>query len=200
MKIITETRLIIIYFVLITAVLESCQDDDPSSARAPKNLFSMMIGQELWQPFENKENPCQSTYIANFGYLNADPMYTIYAYNDPKGIENTDSESYLRIRIMDVSDTGIYTLDGSYQNDFDSYFILVSNKAKEKKRYVNNSQKTPLQFHVEEIIPIEGHDARGFKGSFKGVLYNEVNPQDSIVISHGQFKFNVVNYYDHCGI
>nr|WKN40366.1 DUF5025 domain-containing protein [Tunicatimonas sp. TK19036] len=129
---------------------------------------------------------CKSTYNGSFGYLGAMPMYTIYAYRDPEGRDDYLSENFLRTRIMDVTDTGTYLLNGSYENDFDSYFLfVVRESAEDSKRYINNPAKESFSFHVKEFFPTEYSDSRGFKGSFSGVLYNEDDPKDSLVISQG---------------
>ncbi|MEQ9438725.1 MAG: DUF5025 domain-containing protein [Cyclobacteriaceae bacterium] len=128
------------------------------------------------------------------------PMYTIYAYRDPEGRDDYLSENFLRSRIMDVTDTGTYRLDGSYENDFDSYFLfVVRESAEESKRYINDPAKEPFFFHVKEFFPLQYSDTRGFGGSFNGVLYNEHDPTDFLIISQGAFTFGIVNYDDHCG-
>ena len=186
--------------LIVGGIISSCQEDDARPSRIPVNLFSMTVDGEIWVPFQSKEDTCSSTYLGSYGFLGKSPMCTIYAYKDPEGIANHQSDSFLRTRIMNVVDTGTYFLDGSYENDFDSYFLFVTQQPDGVgKRYVNSPIRNRFQVHVKELDPIEGSTSRSFNGSFEGVLYNEKDSNDSLVISRGQFRFGSVNSTDHCG-
>ncbi len=192
-----------IYGILIVSIIaSSCQEDDAEPSRIPINSFSMVVDGEAWVPFHSKEDTCSSTFIGQYGFLGESPMCTIYAFKDPEGIDDAESENLLRTRIMNVVDTGTYILDGSYENDFDSYFLFVVEQPDGvRKRYVNNPVKNQFQVHIEELYPMEeGSSSLAYSGSFEGVLYNEQDSSDSLTISQGQFKFGSVNYDDHCGL
>jgi len=182
--------------------LFSCKQEAPK-AKVSLNTFSMKVNGELWTPFQDKDNPCRSTYSGSYATATMRsgeiiPFYTVYAYRDPQGRVGVDSENLLRMRVMNVTKPGTYLLDGTYKEDFDSYLIFVTQKPK-YGRYVNDPARSPFVINVQDIIPIKGSISTGIRGTFAGILYKEGDPSDSLLIAKGTFVFNIVNFGDHCG-
>ena len=201
MKILPANFLITYCAIFITSLLSGCKEEE-AKARVSINSFSMEVNGQLWMPFQSKDDPCASTYGGHSSDLGEIPIYTIYAYRDPAGIDDATSDNLLRIRIMNVTKPGAYPLDGTYKEDFESYFIFaVQQPAGNAKRYVNDPGRSPFVINVQELIPIKYSPTKGIKGSFSGILYNEADPSDSLTIENGKFTFNIVNvnYDRHCG-
>ena len=179
--------------------LLSCKQEAPK-AKVSINTFSMQVNGEKWTPFQDKNDPCSSTYIGTYSTLSEIiPFYTVYAYRDPQGRADADSENLLRMRVMNVTRPGTYLLNGTYKEDFDSYLMFQMQKPN-FRRYVNDPARSPFVVNVQEFIPIKGSPTKGIKGSFSGILYNEKDPSDSLIIEKGTFVFNVVNSSRHCGL
>jgi hypothetical protein len=175
--------------------LLSCKQEAPK-AKVAINTFSMKVNGQEWTPFQDKNDPCRSTYSGSYATLSEIiPFYTVYAYRDPQGRADAYSENLLRMRVMNVTKPGTYLLDGTYKEDFDSYIIFQLPQG----RYVNDPARSPFMINVQEIIPIKGFISTGIKGTFEGILYKEGDPSDSLVIEKGTFVFNVVNSNRHCG-
>ena len=123
-------------------------------------------------------------------------MSTFYASNAPR----EQRGNFIEIRVMDVSKTGVYTLDGNRSDYFSSnaFFGLRLRPDEEPTVYANDPRRRPFVVSIEEI-KFEPYSAiPGMKGRFAGVLYNEQNPTDSIVITDGVFRFKKLGA-DHCG-
>jgi hypothetical protein len=168
--------------------LVSCKPEEPK-AKVAINTFSMRVNDQQWTPFQEKDNPCSSTYSGSNATISMRsgeiiPFYTVYAYRDPQGRADADSENLLRMRVMNVTRPGTYLLDGTYKEDFDSYLMFQMQKPN-FQRYVNDPARSPFVINVQEIIPIKGSPTKGIKGSFSGILYNENNPSDSLIIEKG---------------
>lgn len=198
----SQAKLFFIYSTFfVVSLLIGCKQEEPK-ARVPINSFSMEVNGQLWTPFQSKDDPCTSTYGGHSADLGEIPIYTIYAYRDPAGIDDATSDNLLRIRIMNVTKPGAYPLDGTYKEDFESYFIFaVQQPAGNAKRYVNDPGRSPFVINVQELIPIKYSSTKGIKGFFSGILYNEADPSDSLTIEKGEFTFNIVNVNNdvHCG-
>lgn len=200
-----------LFFNLIVALgLAGCRQNEPVKARdrALINFFSMQVNRQLWKPYKSPIDSCRgSTFGATQSELQYTsgrvvPFYTFYASRDPNGRDGANSENMLRMRVMNVTEPGIYLLEGTYREDFDSYIMFqIQQPAGGLKRYVNNLARRPFVVYVQEFIaPVKGTSSNGLKGSFAGVIYNEVNPSDSLVIEKGDFTFGIVNYPDNCGL
>jgi hypothetical protein len=182
--------------------LVSCKQEAPK-AKASINTFSMRVNDQQWTPFQQKDDPCSSTYSGSYATISMMsgeiiPFYTVRAYRDPQGKADADSENLLRMRVMNVTRPSTYLLDGTYKEDFDSYLMFQMQKPN-FRRYVNDPARSPFVVNVQEFIPIKGSPTKGIKGSFSGILYNEKDPSDVLVIEKGTFVFGVVNFGDHCG-
>lgn len=176
-------------------VLIGCTKEEVKELKLPVNSFSMYLNGNHWQPYTPE--PCYSTFIGSMSLLNEQPFYTITAYKDSKGATDYLSDYQLRIQIMDVLKPGIYPTRGTYEQDFDSYAIYIDREnissSEKGTRYINKREESSFFVQVDEILKIEGLSSKGIQGSFYGALYNESNPQDSIVIEQGEFTFRTVN-------
>jgi hypothetical protein len=161
----------------------------------------MQVNGEVWTPYQEKDDPCNSTYSVQYADYGIIPLYTIYAYRDPAGRYDAYSENLLRMRVMNVTEPGMYPLDGTYKEDFDSYIIFAAQQPTgDAKRFVNDTSKSSFVVNVQELTPGVYSSTKGIKGSFSGILYNEADPSDSLTIEKGEFTFKVVgaNYDHHC--
>jgi hypothetical protein len=181
--------------------LVSCKQEAPK-AKVAINTFSMRVNGQEWTPFQDKNDPCSSTYSGSYATNlmrsgEIIPFYTIYAYRDPQGKADAYSENLLRMRVMNVTKPGTYLLDGTYKEDFDSYIIFQLPQG----RYVNDPRRKPFIIRVDQITTRKGATIPGIKGSFEGILYNENNPLDSLFIEKGAFAFDIMGAGSkyHCG-
>ena len=177
-------------FWSILVLLTGCKSNKSEEPKPPvvMNSFSMRVNDQEWKPFQSKEDPCNSTYAGSASALNENPFYVISAYRDPTGRADAYSENLLRLQVMNVTKPSIYPLDGTYKENFDSYIIFVTQRPKHG-RYVNMPSRSPFVVTVTEIPVKKGYVIPGLKGTFSGILYNEQDPSDSLVIEKGEFNF-----------
>lgn len=198
---VTRASYRIVHFSFFTLLLLLGCKRDEIRTKVSVNSFSMQVNKQVWTPFQAKDDPCTSTYTCQYGHLGETPFYTIYAYRDPNGTANAESENLLRLQVMNVTEPGSYRLDGTYQKDFDSYLIFQTrNSAGNVRRYISDFRRSPVVFYVDDLYVRPGASIPSIRGSFSGVLYNEGNPADSLTIEKGTFNFNYVgvNYNRHC--
>lgn len=90
---------------------------------------------------------------------------------------------------------------GTYKKDFDSYFMLQRREDLENRnRYVNEPSRSAFLVTVKEFISGRYSSTKGVKGSFSGILYNEDDQLDSLIIEKGEFTFGFigVGYDSYC--
>lgn len=188
--------------LIIVSLLMGCKHEEPK-IRAAINSFSMQVNGQLWTPFQSKDDPCTSTYSGSYADLGDIPFYTIYAYRDPAGRADAYSDNLLRMQVMNVTEPGVYQLNGTYKEDFDSYFLfVVQQPAGNATFYVNDPSRSPFIVNVAEIPTRKLATIPGIKGFFSGILYNEADPSDSLIIEKGKFAFDTMSASDkyHCGL
>jgi len=174
-----------------------------AKAKVAINYFLMEMNGQVWTPYQDPGDPCTSTFSGISGGIGEKPLYTFSAYRDPTGRTDAYSENLLRMQLLNVTEPALYLLEGTYKKDFDSYFIFqMRQPAGEVKRYTNIPQRYPFVVNVEAITTKKAYTIPGIKGTFAGVVYNEDNPLDSLVIEKGKFSFDVLSaQYDyHCGM
>jgi Domain of unknown function (DUF5025) len=185
-------------FLLLACGLVNCKHGETARAKLPINSFSMLVNGQLWTPYQNPKDICSSTFGGRYWELvtsDVIPIYTLEARRDPNGINDAYSENTLRLQVKGVYGPGVYVINGTYKEDFDSYVVFYAKQSPNNyKKYVNDPRRKPFTVDVGEIIPIkEFVAAKGIKGTFSGVLYNEADPSDSLRIDMGEFTFNIVN-------
>lgn len=129
-------------------------------------------------------------------------MYTIEAKRDPRDLPEAYSE-YLYLKVLNVTQPGTYLLNGTYKKDFGSSFLFVVQPPTGKsKSYVNDPSRSTFVVNITAITYWKQLSIPGIKGSFSGVLYNEEEPSDSLIIEKGAFNFHSLtsSYNYHCGI
>jgi hypothetical protein len=186
-------------FLSLVLVVGSCQKEDLSEEKkaVPLNSFTMQVNGQAWHPSQIGDDACMRTYQAAWSALNGKPYYNISAYRDTQATASFESKNVLKLQIMDVQQTGVYFLTGSYQQDFTSYAIFIINKPDgTHSRYLNKVNTPSFSVEVNEFIPVPESYIKGIKGSFKGTLYNETNPLDSITLSNGAFTFSKINWFN----
>lgn len=173
----------------------SCRKSDTHKKASSEkvNSFSMKMDGQLWVPSTKADDTCYSTYRCEWSAVDNIPYYTIEAYKDPQLRTRPASENIFRLQVMDVTDPGVYNIDGSYEGDFTSHAFFIINTDNEHKMYVNSTGEANAVVRVEEIIPQAHLSVPGISGSFSGVLYNVDNKEDSIVISDCEFVFKKTN-------
>ncbi len=195
----TITRILILSctLFLLFLMLTGCKGDEPK-AKVRTNTFSMSINGKQWLPYQDPDNPCYSTFI---GSIAGPGVYRISAYRDPSGAAEWWSENLLRMQVLNVTEPGIYFLEGTYKEDFDSYFMFQIRPTMDNySRYVNDPTRGDFVVHVHEFLPARLIPSKGLRGSFYGILYNEDNPLDSLIIENGEFTFDYIGagYERHC--
>ena len=203
----SRVKILVISGVLMgTVLLTSCNksvEEPKAKAKVAINFFSMQVNGQVWTPYQVPNDPCTSTFSGIYGGIGEKPIYTFNAYRDPTGKANAYSENLLRMQLVNVTEPGLYLLDGTYKKDFDSYFMFqMQQPTGNFKLYVNIPQRYPCVVNVEAIATKKGYTIPGIKGTFVGVVYNEDNPLDSLVIEKGKFAFDIMSArYDlQCGI
>jgi len=163
----------------------------------PLNSFSMYLNDQFWQPSLIDNDSCFSTFHCDYSEIGEMPFYTIIAYKDSQSRANTLSENMIRIQIMNVNSTGLFNISDPF-GDFNSYAMFVINESGNQKIYQNSATKISSEIIIEEMLPIDGSILTGIRGSFSGILYNNVNPNDSIVIDNCKFTFKKINWANFC--
>ncbi|MBN1184652.1 MAG: DUF5025 domain-containing protein [Bacteroidales bacterium] len=177
---------------LLILILGCNENEEAKQNTKPINAFFMNMDDQLWEPSIINDSICLSTYSCVYSEVDQTPYYTITAYRDPQAKSNYESENIFRLQIMNADSVGPYIISDSV-GSFTSFALLVKNDIYGQKKYVNNANKKSFFVHIDEMIPIEFFSKPGIKGSFYGIIYNEDNPTDSIVIEDGQFMFNKIN-------
>jgi hypothetical protein len=180
---------------LLIFVLGCNKENELKQDLKPLNSFYMSLNDQLWKPSLIDNNPCSSTFRCDYSEVDLIPFYTIKAYKDSQSRTNYLSENFLRVQIMNVNSTGVYNISDPY-GDFNSYARFIINEMGVQKIYENSNTKVSSVVKIEEMIPIEGSYLTGISGSFSGILYNKVNPNDSIIIDNCKFSFRRLNRSD----
>ncbi len=173
------------------------KEDELKEEKKPLNSFSMNLNDQPWQPSIIDNDPCFSAFHCAYSELNNEPFYTIKAYKDSKSRTDQNSEHIFIFQIMNVNDKGVYNISDSY-GGLNSYAMFIKNESGRQTIYENRVEGNTPIVEVEEIILIEGFGFKGLKGSFKGILYNKIDANDSIVIDSCDFDFKKVNWNNYC--
>jgi hypothetical protein len=163
----------------------------------PLNTFSMNLNDQSWEPSIINHDSCFSTFQCEWSAIDEIPFYRIIAYRDSQSRTNEESENIFRVQIMNVNRTGEYYITDSI-GDFTSYAMFIFNESGNQKIYENSDTKISSVVKIEEFIPIEGSILEGIRGTFSGILYNRVNPNDSIIIDNCNFTFKKINWANFC--
>lgn len=180
--------------LFISAAAVSCNEESLHTADNNNvNSFEMVLNNNRWRPSEISE--CEKTFMCNMSYLDNKLFYNIEAYKDPHALASTDSENRFQIQIFDVTQTGIYPINGTHKG-WQSYSRLAVNDSKGKRLYYNKENGHSFRVDITEFFSSESSSIVGIRGSFSGILFNENNPLDSIQIENGQFVFRKTNWYN----
>jgi len=194
----TYHRFVVVFVAFSAAFASSCDEESRSIEPTAVNSFKMIVNGVLWEP--SVIDPCHKTFQCAWSALNDKPFYNISAYRDPHNSTSLFSENSFSMQLMDASRAGVYPINGSFLQNFESYATFVINDGGGKTVYQN--KKNGNSFHVEiiELFHSQLTSVVGIQGAFSGVVYNIDNPLDSIVIDKGDFLFKKLNRYDfnHC--
>jgi hypothetical protein len=181
----------ILFFVVGCNLVDVLDRDSKSS-----NSFSMSINGQLWQPSLIDNDASCPTFECEYTLLNDNPFYTIIAYKDSQSRTDFESENIFRIQIMNVDKIGVYNTSDTY-GDFNSYAKFEINESGIQKIYENSTTKINSFVRIDEMLPIAS-SIDGIRGSFSGILYNNENLKDSIVIDNCTFTFKKLNCGNFC--
>ncbi|MCX2450124.1 DUF5025 domain-containing protein [Pedobacter sp. PLR] len=108
----------------------------------------------------------------------------------PKELLNTTNEAKLRFQINNIQKKQYQiNVDDPYETDFGTFIYLMKNPGLDNQViYQTSSLKKPFNIEITkyefpngDILPMVG-------GKLNGVLYNEKNLMDSVVIQNGDFE------------
>lgn len=66
------------------------------------------------------------------------------------------------------------------------------------KLYINSTSKENSTVRIDELIVNKSSAFIGIKGTFSGILYEENNPLDSVVIEDCRFTFKRIIWGENC--
>ncbi len=180
--------------VLSLSLINSCDEDSEDGLENVNlNSFTMVLGGEAWVP--SFVDDCEQLFTCSMSELNSERFYEIKAYRDPDLKASFESENYLDIQIMNVSEVGTYPINESY-GDFTSYARFRFNEEGQTTVYENKLDENSFYVDITEFLPREYSALIGIKGSFRGSLYNMDEPNDSIEIQSGEFVFQRINRFN----
>ncbi|MEN8139301.1 MAG: DUF5025 domain-containing protein [Bacteroidota bacterium] len=179
----------------VISVLGCDKKDEVKQEPIRLNSFSMNLNDQLWEPSFIDNDTCFSTFQCEYFKVDDNIFYSIKAYKDSQSRTNYTSENIFRLQIKGVDSTGVYEVSEPFES-FNSYAYFIINESGNQKVYENSVTKITSVVTIEEIIPIDFSELIGIRGSFSGILYNKVNPNDSIVIDNCKFTFKRTNWYD----
>lgn len=180
----------LIWFTLgLTVLIISCKDSKDYNNSIPLNSLDMYVNNLFWEPTIINEDPCYAELNCNQWYVNQTPIYTIEA----KRSHTVESE-YLRLQVRNVNDIGFYYINDS-KGDFTSYAMLVKKESDTEIIYTNSDARNNSIVEIREMFNnYKTKEKIAIKGSFRGVLYNIQNANDSIVIEDCKFTFGRINW------
>jgi hypothetical protein len=116
------------------------------------------------------------------------PMYTVDV-TLPKEATQDLYDPKLRLQLFDIHH-GLFLLDGTnaYSESFASHIAIFKGSGNDFKAYVAHPSKKPFAVEITKYEYPEGSGVPYVGGKLNGVLYNENNLQDSVVIKNGQFE------------
>jgi len=162
------------------------------------NSFSMNINDQIWKPSVIGNDSCSVALRCAMTTIHGDKnFYTITMYKDSKSRTDLESENIFYLQIMDVISTGTYVISDPF-GDFKTYARFVKNESGNRRIYDNSTTKASSKVQIVELIPKIGSALIGIRGSFSGILYNKVNPKDSIVIDNCLFNLKKLNQNNFC--
>ncbi len=173
------------------------------------NQFSLLVDGVPWHVSESTTDPCQKAFHASesfgpyeVGQQPEPSYYHIYAIQDPLVFEGVaDVKNKLEIQVYDVAEIGHYLIDGSDQENFQSFVRFLVTTAEGEKKLYKNDQRGNFVFSIDRFINTSTLSGlRGIAGEFAGTLYEVSEPSDSLVISQGEYLFAKMNWtnFDQC--
>ena len=183
-------------------MLVGCQPQkDSPKVKVRMNWFSMQVNGQDWIPGVAPNDPCSGAFGSSYTDVTCNdgrgtiPVYFFRAFRDPnKDYDYTTTESFANFEFAGAKEPGIYSLEGSRKQEFTSNFMfgLKQPSTGKRKRYINDPSRKPFIVNVKAIYRDHSKVIPGIEGSFSGVLYNEENPSDSLIITKGEFMFKRV--------
>jgi GR25 family glycosyltransferase involved in LPS biosynthesis len=189
-------RLIQFFSPFSLILLMSCgQTNDDTLVQVKLNDLQMNINGITWKP--SVIDNCNQTYMCRMSELTGGTIYqgrfySIHAYRDPHLVADLMSENFFEMKIMEANEVGMYVLDGVFK-DFSNYARLTINDENGKRVYQNMENDTSFKVEITRLHPNPNSSVVGIEGQFSGILHNQTNSNDSIVVSNGQFLFKKTN-------
>jgi hypothetical protein len=175
--------------------LQNTQDDGlPQATQTGAHTLGFYLNDQPWLPSQDCSRNCEAltSYYSEAGFINGDriPYYNIYA-KQAAGTENEEEQRF-EMQITRLTPEHTYSLHNQIfapLEELASYAIFIKTSPSGNKRlYISDSTKTPFLVNITKVdylnnttfIPI-------VSGTFEGVLYNQENSLDSLIISKGRF-------------
>ena len=188
----------LLFFLFIVNILVSCKKENEVKQETKHlNSFTMNVNDQLWQPSLIENDPCYSTFDCEMSEINQVPYYRIRAYKNSQLKSGNMSDNIFRIQIMNVKNIGVYNISDSF-GTFNSYAWFIINESGSQKIYENSKKENECIVTIEKLITNNGSILKGIEGSFSGILYNNADPSDFIVIDSCKFTFSKINTYNFC--
>jgi hypothetical protein len=175
-------------FAVLLGLL-NCRPEEEPAPKVPRNRFSMTVNGQPWQPLTKPDDPCYIATACGWRHFNWVPTYRIIAETELRtGIEPMRA-SYFDMQVAHVPGPGRYVLNGSRRGDFESFATFRGLRPDGTyASYTNDAKRKPMVVLIERIIPTELISS-GIEGTFAGVLYNEADLRDSVIVENGRFSF-----------
>ena len=169
----------------------ACETENPTELETPPvNFFSMSVNRGEWIP-RQRSTTCEDVFYslpgAFIGPEGYRPFYDIVAFGQTNG-----HDAHFEVQVTNVVKTGVYLLDKTYR-EYHNYATLLVYEGSQRKKYVSQIKRVPFTFTVDKFLAKRSPVFQGIEGTFGGVLYNEENPLDSLLIDRGIYRFETDN-------
>ncbi len=177
-------------FLLLLLLLPGCRPDDPEVAltlpaetREGKNTIGFLLNGKVWVNQGRDcsfSSGCRESLESSSYPHGGGRTFSLQALQASRRDQKPAVLQYLSITLDTIKGPGVYLIDGTRLNA-DLYFRDALRQ--ESDYYGVDSTKTPFTLHVTTIDTV----ANIIAGRFEGILYDDVNKQDSIIIREGRF-------------
>jgi len=111
----------------------------------------------------------------------------VHAYKFIREKENVKTKESFMMSKVYINGLGEYIIDRNNSGQRD---LAELQDDLATKRYVDNAQRVPFKINITKLDTVN----QIMSGNFSGVLYNEKNVLDSVVIESGRFDFKMSSY------
>lgn len=177
-------------FLLLLLLLPGCLPDTPEVAltlpaetREGKNTIGFLLDGKVWVNYGNDckfPSGCRESLESSAYSRGGGSTFSLQALQAIRRDQKNVVLQYLSLSLDTLKGPGVYLIDGTRLNS-DLYFRDALRE--DLDYYRVDSTKTPFTLHITRLDTV----AHIVAGRFEGILYDNVNKQDSIIISEGRF-------------